>query len=140
MRIEKIILAVAGIFAGLFVAGIAFYIYQTTKTISPSSIKTITLQKPTPAGNLVPLVISSPTDESVITSRVVQINGKTSPQATVIVTTDGTDTIVNPSSDGNFSLSMTVDSGEDRLTITAIMPDGSESQKQITINVTSEDF
>lgn len=139
MRIEKFILAFAGILAGLFVAGIAFYIYQTTQTISPSSIKTITLQKPTPSVD-VPLAITSPTDESVTNSRTISVNGKTSPQATIIVTTDGTDTVVNPSSDGNFSLNITVDSGEDRILVTAIMPDGTETQKIVTVSVTTEDF
>lgn len=140
MRIEKIILAIAGIFAGLFVAGIAFYIYQTTKTISPTSIKTITLEKPTPAANSVPLAISQPADESVTTSRTVQINGKSSPQATIVVSTDTTDAVVSPSSDGNFSLTQTLSVGENRVIITAIMPDGTENQQILTVNVTSEDF
>ena len=140
MRIEKIILAVAGVFAGLFVAGIAFYIYQTTKTISPSSIKTITLQKPTPAQATVALTIDSPADGAVVSSRVVTISGKTNSQATVIVTTDTTDTVISPSSAGAFSLNLTLASGENRVIITAIMPDGSETQKTITVSVTTEDF
>lgn len=140
MRIEKIILAIAGVFAGLFVAGIAFYIYQTTKTISPSSIKTITLQKPTPDQSAVALAIDKPADESVLSSRIIQISGKTNPQATIIVTTDTGDMIVAPSSAGAFSLTVTGTTGENRIIITAILPDGSETQKQMTVNVTTEDF
>ena len=140
MRIEKIILAIAGIAAGLFVAGIAFYIYQTTKTISPSSIKTITLQKPTPSAGSVPLAIDSPVDEAVLSSRVVQISGKTDPKATIVITTDSADTAVSPSADGAFSLSVTLPSGENRVILSAIMPDGAESQKVLTVNITSEDF
>lgn len=140
MRIEKIILAIAGIAAGLFVAGIAFYIYQTTKTISPSSIKTITLQKPTPSAGSVPLAIDSPVDEAVLSSRVVQISGKTDPKATIVITTDSADTAVSPSADGAFSLSVTLPSGENRVILSAIMPDGTESQKVLTVNITSEDF
>src|SRR5690349_2005322 len=123
MRIEKIILAIAGVVAGLFVAGIAFYIYQTTKTISPSSIKTITLQKPTPSAGSVPLAIDSPVDEAVLSSRVVQISGKTDPKATIVVTTDSADTVVSPSADGAFSLNITLPSGENRVILSAIMPD-----------------
>lgn len=140
MRIEKIILAIAGVVAGLFVAGIAFYIYQTTKTISPSSIKTITVQKPTPSAENVPLAIANPADESVVASKVVQINGKTDSKATIVVTTDTTDTVVNPSANGDFSLTVTLDTGENRVIITAIMPDGTESQKTLTVTVTSQDF
>lgn len=141
MRIEKIILAIAGVFAGLFVAGIAFYIYQTTKTISPSSIKTITLQKPTPANDSpVALSIDSPLNEAVTTSRTITVSGKTDPQATIVVTTDTTDTIVNPSAAGAFSLTITAAVGENRIFITAIAPDGQETQKQLTVNVTTENF
>ena len=140
MRIEKIILAIAGVAAGLFVAGIAFYIYQTTKTISPSSIKTITLQKPTPSAGSVPLAIDNPVDEAVLSSRVVQISGKTDPKATIVVTTDDADTVVNPSANGAFSLTITLPTGENRVILTAIMPDGTESQRVLTVNITSEDF
>lgn len=140
MRIEKIILAIAGILAGLFVAGIAFYIYQTTKTLSPTSIQTITVQKPTPSANDVPLVIENPADESVVTSKILQITGKTDSKATVVVTTDTNDVVVQPSSDGNFSLTITLDSGENRILITSIMPDGTESQKTLTVSQTTQDF
>ncbi|HSD98857.1 MAG TPA: hypothetical protein VLB73_04150 [Patescibacteria group bacterium] len=140
MRIEKIILAIAGVFAGLFVAGIAFYIYQTTQTISPSNIKTITLQKPTPDVNAVPLSVDSPADESVTSSKIVTVSGKTQPQATIVVTTDTTDTVVKPSSSGAFSLTVTLATGENRIFLLAVMPDGSESQKVLTVNVTTEDF
>ena len=141
MRIEKIILAIAGIFAGIFVAGIAFYVYQTTKTISPSSIKTITLQKPTPTDTMpVPLSIDSPIDESVGTSRTITVSGKTDPQATIIVTTDSSDAVITPSTVGAFSLAITVATGENRLLISSIMPSGQETDKQLTVNVETDNF
>lgn len=141
MRVEKIILSIAGILAGLFVAGIAFYIYQTTRTISPTTIKTITLQKPTPANvNAVPLALDSPTDESVVTSRTITVSGKTNPNVTIVVTTDTGDSVVSPSSAGAFSLNLTLDTGENRILITAIDPSGQETQKQLTVSVETEDF
>lgn len=141
MRIEKIILAIAGVIAGLFVAGIAFYIYQTTRVISPSTIRTITLQKPTPANDSpVLLAIDSPVDESVTMSRIVTVSGKTDPTATIIVTSDTTDTVVYPSSSGAFSLTVTLASGENRLLVSAVTPDGQETQKQLTVSVVSDNF
>lgn len=141
MRIEKIILSIAGVFAGLFVAGIAFYIYQTTRTISPTTIKTITLEKPTPANAAaVPLALDSPTDESVVTSQTITVSGKTNPNVTIVVTTDTGDMVVTPSSAGAFSLNLTLDTGENRILITAIDPSGQETQKQLTVSVETEDF
>lgn len=140
MRIEKIILAVAGVFAGLFVAGIAFYIYQTTKTISPSSIQTITVEKPTPSASPVPLVVSEPSDNAVLSSRVVDIKGKTDAKATLIISIDSGEKVVSPSGDGSFDVNLTLASGENRVIILSVMPDGSETQQTLAINVTSEDF
>ena len=140
MRIEKIILAIVGVVAGLFVAGIAFYIYQTTRTISPTTIKTITLASPTPSAAPIPLVVQSPTDGQVSTSRIITVSGKTDPQATVVVTTDTTDNVVTPSASGDFSLSVTTSGGENRIVITAILPNGQEAQQTLTVGVQSNDF
>lgn len=141
MRVEKIILSIGAVLVGLFVAGIAFYIYQTTRTISPGSIQTITINKPTPtSGPAIPLLIDTPTNESVIASRVVSMAGKTDPKATVIVTTDTTDTVVTPTATGAFSLTLTLDSGENRIIVTSVMPDGQDVQKILTVSVTSENF
>ncbi len=141
MRIEKIILSIGAILVGLFVAGIAFYIYQTTRTISPGSIQTITINKPTPTpGPQIPLSIDTPIDESVVSSQIVAMSGKTDPTATLIVTTDTTDTVVTPASTGAFSLTLTLSSGENRIILTSVLPNGQETQKVLTVNVTTENF
>lgn len=140
MRIEKIILAIAAVMAGLFVAGIAFYIYQTTKTLSPSSIKTITLKPSPPSGPDVLLTVDNPADESVTSSRVISINGKTDPQATIIVTTDSLDTVISPTSTGAYSLTLTLAPGENKIVLMAVMPNGQETQKNLTFSVESDNF
>ncbi len=140
MRIEKIILAIVGVVAGLFVAGIAFYIYQTTRTISPTTIKTITLASPTPSPSPVLLAVQSPSNGQVSTSKIVTVSGKTDPQATLVVTTDTTDTVISPSAAGDFSLSLTLQTDENRILVTAILPNGQETQQTITVGVQSNDF
>lgn len=141
MKFEQLILSFVAVVFGLFVAGVAFFIYQSTKTVSPNTIKTISIKQtsPTPTSS-VPLTIDSPTDESVVTSKVVTVSGKTDPTATVIVSTDGTDTIVNPSSMGTFSLTVTVTDNENIVHILAVMPDGKETLKTLTVNYATENF
>ncbi len=141
MKFEQLILSFVAVVFGLFVAGVAFFIYQSTKTVSPNTIKTISIKQtsPTPTSS-VPLTIDSPTDESVVTSKVVTVSGKTDPTATVIVSTDGTDTIVNPSSMGAFSLTVTVTDNENIVHILAVMPDGKETLKTLTVNYATENF
>jgi len=140
MRAEKVILSIAGIFIGVVVAAVVFYIYQTTKSISPSSIKTITITKSPVNPSPVMLSVDSPTDGDVVTSRVLQVSGKTDPTATIIITTDSGDTTVYPTTDGNFSASITIDSGENRIFISAITPDGKETQKSYMVSQTQEKF
>lgn len=141
MKFEQIILSFVAVIFGLFVAGIAFFIYQSTKTVSPNNIKTIKIQNTTPTpADAVPLTIDTPADESVATSKIVTVSGKTDPNATVIVSTDTTDTIVSPSSMGAYSLTVTLTDNENILRISAVMPDGKETQKTITVNYTTEDF
>lgn len=141
MKSEKIILSLLALMIGLIVAGGAFFIYQSTKTISPSNIKTITIQKtsPTPTPSVM-LSIVSPADESVVTSKVLTLTGTTSPQATVVVNTSGTDTVVTPASTGAFSLTLTLPDSENTITVTAIAPNGDEVKKVLTVGYTTEDF
>jgi hypothetical protein len=141
MKFEQLILSFVAIVFGLFVAGIAFFIYQSTKTVSPNNIKTIKIQNTSPTpGAAVPLTIDSPVDESVSTTKVITVSGKTDPAATVIVSTDGTDTVVTPTSMGAFSLTVTLTDNENILRILAVMPDGKETLKTLTVNYTTEDF
>lgn len=141
MKFEQLILSFVAVVFGLFVAGVAFFIYQSTKTVSPSTIKTIKIQNTTPTpGSSIPLTIESPADESVATSKIVTVSGKTDPNATIIVSTDNTDTVVSPSSMGAYSLTVTLTDNENILRVLAVMPDGKETLKTITVNYTTEDF
>lgn len=141
MRAEKVILSFLAVLVGLAVAGVGFYIYQTTRTVSPSTIKTITVGKatPTPASSVF-LSVETPSDESVVTSKVITISGKTDPAATLMVSTDATDSVVTPSATGAFSLTVTLTGSENVITITAIDPKGNETQKKLTVAYETENF
>lgn len=141
MKAEQVILSFFAVVIGLIVAGAAFYIYESTRVVSPGSVKTISIKapSPTPAASL-PLVVETPSDNAVVTSKTVTISGKTDPQATVIVSTSDNDTIVSPSSVGSFSLSLTLPDNENELVITAVAPNGTQTQKTITVSVAPDDF
>lgn len=141
MKFEQLILSFVAIIFGLFVAGVVFFIYQSTKTVNPNNSKTISIQHTTPTPPVqVPLSIASPTDESVVTSKVVTVSGKTDPAATITVSTDTTDTIVSPSAMGDFSLTITLTGSENIITISSVMPDGKETTKTLTVSYTTENF
>ncbi|HXS14749.1 MAG TPA: hypothetical protein VN711_01355 [Candidatus Saccharimonadales bacterium] len=141
MKAEQIILSLFAVVIGLIVAGAAFFIYQSTRTISPSSLKTINVTAPTPtSGPSIPLSVDSPQDESVVTSKIVTVSGKTDPSATVMVETSSDDTVVQPSSAGAFSLTITLPDSENTILVTAIGKDGSEVQKTLTVAYETQDF
>ena len=141
MKFEQLILSFVAVIFGLFVAGVVFFIYQSTKTVAPGTIKTINIQhvSPTPASS-VPLTVDTPTDESVVTSKVITVSGKTDPKATVIVSTDTADIVVAPTSMGAYSLTITLPADENIIRISAVMPDGKETQKMLTVSYSPENF
>ncbi len=141
MKLEKVILSFIAISIGLFVAGAAFFVYQIVRAIPQNKIPTISITNPTPTpSNAVQLSVDSPADESVITSRSLTITGKTVPDATLELTTATDDQVVTPTSAGTYSLTTVLQSGENLITITAIAPDGQESQKTFTVTSSTEDF
>jgi hypothetical protein len=143
MSKEKIVFSIIAILLGLLVAGGAFYIYQVTRTINePNAIKnTIVEKRPTPVPqNSNFLVIQEPKDEQVFTKRILNITGKTAPDATIIVSTQSLDQVVEPSKNGDFSLTLTLDDGVNILKTTAIFNNGEEKSITRTVTSTTEDF
>lgn len=141
MKTEKIILSFIAALIGLLAAGVAFYLYQTTKTISPSQVKTVTVAKPTPTPkSSLFLSIDSPEDEDVTDRKTVTITGKTVIGATIVISTESSDQVVQASATGSFSTTATIDNGVNQIEITAIAPNGEEITIVRTITYSTETF
>ena len=143
MKSERIILSSVAILVGLVVAGIAFYFYQMTKTVDESEeekqVTTKTEPTPTPDRNLF-LSVTSPRDEEVVTKKTIIISGKTTADATIVITSETDDEVVKPSRNGDFSVTQTLSDGANLLQITAIFPNGEEKRITKTVSYTSENF
>ncbi len=144
MKAEKIILSFIAILIGLLVAGVAFYLYQTTKVVPEDGKKVISANiqaTPTPAPtDPIYLTVDEPKEEAVISKRSVTISGKTKADATVIVSSEEQDQVATPSADGSFTLTHTIGDGTNIIEVTAIFADGTEKTIQKTITYTSEEF
>jgi len=141
MKQERVILSFIMVLIGLLVAGAAFYFYQSTKII-PNTKTNLTISPtptPTPQSTIF-LVLDDPTDESVVSNKTLQISGKTTPDATVIIITDANQEIIQPSSQGNFSTTITLENGENVIQVQAIAPDGGTTLLQRTVTYSTEDF
>lgn len=142
MKTERIILSLIALFVGLLVAGGAFYIYQMTKQIPQDKADTITIKShPTPTPNSNNYVtVDTPKDEAVVDRKTITVSGKTLPNSTLIVSTEGEDQVVKPTATGTYSVTVTIDDGVNLLSITSIFPDGNEKTIKRTVSYSSEDF
>lgn len=143
MKKEKTILSFIAVLIGLLVAGIAFYFYQTTKTISDTKTNTVSI-KPSPIPTInesaMYLNIDTPQDEAVVDKKILTISGKTIKDATIVVLTNSSDDVINTASNGNFSTTVNLEDGENQISITAISPTGEEETVIKTVTYSTESF
>ncbi len=141
MKTERVVLAVIAVIFGLAVAGVAFFIYQSTKVVPDNKIQTIKATPPTPTpSSSISLTIDSPSDESVTDKRSISITGKTAADATIVLNSSTDDQVVTPASTGAYSISTSLSDGANIITITAIAANGDETTKTITVTSSTEDF
>ncbi|OGH18673.1 MAG: hypothetical protein A3F31_05565 [Candidatus Levybacteria bacterium RIFCSPHIGHO2_12_FULL_38_12] len=141
MKTEKVILSFIAIIIGLLVTGIIFFLYQTTKIVPPNKIKNIVLLNPTPPPqSSLFLILDSPRDEEVVDKKIVTVSGKTQPDATVVISTNNTDDVITPASNGAFSSSITINDGQNQIEVVAIAPNGQEAHITKTITFSTETF
>ncbi len=141
MKQERVILSFIMVVIGLLVAGVAFYVYQGTKTI-PGSKTTVSVATPTPTpiGASVYLSLNSPVNESVVDNKTVTVSGKTTPDATIVIITNSDQKVVQPSGQGDFSTTVIITSGTNLIRVTAFGSDGQSETMQRTITYSTEDF
>ena len=142
MRKETILLSLAAIAIGLLVAGGFFYGYQYWTNQPKAQEKTITLNPtPTPVStNSEELMVSEPTDETVVDSKSVRVSGKTVPGSLVIITSEIDEQVAEPADNGNFSVTTTVGEGVNIIQILTILPTGEERKAVRTVTYSTESF
>lgn len=144
MKAEKVLLSFVAVLVGLVAAGLAFYLYQATRTVSSSKTKPIIIA---PSPTQAPLSdkehlfkIDNPKEEAVFDKKLITVSGKTISGATLIVATEDADQVVKPAQNGNFTLTMTIPDGTSIMQITAIFPDGTEKKEIRTVTFSTESF
>jgi hypothetical protein len=141
MKQERVILSFVAVLIGLLAAGLAFYFYQSTKTVSNPNQITLNAPSPTPTPRpTVYISLSNPNDETIVSSKTLTINGKTNPNATIIIYTSGDQQVIQPSTQGDFSTTIAIDDGENLIKITSILPGGEITSVQRTVTYSTENF
>lgn len=138
---ERIVIIFIAVTLGLLTTTIGFFLYESSKpakniTPTPSPGKS----EPKISQDKITLTISEPNDEIVVANRTVRVRGKTDPQNTVIISTNEEDEVVKPTSLGDFTASVSIDAGVNKLIIQAITPEGEKREIIQTISFSSEEF
>ena len=141
MKQERVILSFVMVLIGLLVAGAAFYFYQSTKKVLPSKEISTNSVAPIPITNpTFYLTVNEPKDESISDKKTIKISGKTDPSATVVILTVSDQQIVQPSKQGDFSTTISIDNGTNYIKIQAITKTGEIQTIQRVVSYTTEDF
>ena len=141
MSKEKIVLCFIAVVLGILATGVVFYLYQTTKTIPSSKIKTIKITSPAPTPKpSVYLTIKEPADEKVVNKKVVTVSGTTQKDATIVVLSPVDEDVVKPAGTGDFSTTINIADGQNNIEITAISPNGEEIRVTRTVTFSTEEF
>jgi len=141
MKKERVLLSFIATLIGLLVTAIVFYLYQSTKTVPPSKIKTISVAAPTPTPKpSIFLNILKPVDESIVGKKIIIVSGTTTPDATVIILTPIDQEIALPTSKGDFSTTVDIDDDQNIVEIISVRPNGEELKIQKTVTFSTEEF
>lgn len=136
---ERIVIVFIAIAIGLLVTTLIFFLYQQTKTIPQKTINTLRGPTTTPPAKVY-LAVETPVDEQISDRRSIQVKGKTDPDNTIIVSSNIEDEVVKPTSDGRFSVTITIDAGANVLVTRAIAPTGEETEDKRVITFSTEEF
>ena len=139
---EKAVLSLIAVFLGLLSAGVAFYFYENSKAIPPKDeIKTVAAISPSPTPKpYIILTINKPVDEEVVQKKIITISGKTTSDAIIILLTENAEQIITPTSNGDFSTTITIENGQNIIEITAIAPNREMVKAIRTVTFSTEEF
>lgn len=144
MKAEKVVLSFVAVLIGLIAAGIAFYLYQATKTVpnqQPKNLRIVETPTPAPLSDKAHLFkIDNPKDEAVFAKKLLTVTGQTVDGTSIIVSTEDDDQVVKPTSKGDFTSTITIPDGTSVMQFTAIFPDGTEKKITRTVTFSTENF
>jgi len=120
---EKFLTIGIGLFVGITIAGMYFFITsylpswqkgQPKVTFSPTNN-----QKPAD-GNQLTVTIDKPDDHSSTTSSEVSVNGRAQPGTKLILFSNADEKVASSDANGNFTISVKLEDGENQISVTAV--------------------
>jgi hypothetical protein len=103
------------------------------QSITASSDKQIPTVSPIANNSAVTLTLTSPEDEAFTSTNTITVSGKTTPSATVVLTYEGEEQILQADLAGNFSTTVNLIAGYNQITATSFDKSGQSSSQSITV-------
>jgi hypothetical protein len=139
MKKEVLLAIIIGFGLGLL---ITFGVWQANKALKqvapkqalpPSQVQEEKTPSPTPPPSQIGLTITSPEDNSIINKEKIDISGKTSSGAIVVITYEEGEKIVEADENGNFTSEITLVGGANEITVSAYDQEGNEVTKTLNL-------
>ncbi len=140
---ERLIIVFVAVIIGLIVTTAAFFLYQSTLNVKKeegiTKSESKTNSKNTTDGKLF-ITIDEPKNESVVSTRTIQIKGRTNNENTLIASSNQEDVVANPTEDGTYAITLSIEVGTNKIIVRAVNPDGEEVQETRIVSFTTEEF
>lgn len=139
---ERIIIVFIAVLIGLLITTLGFFLYESSKNVPEEKPKTITKKpvKTEEGEEKINLAISEPKNESIVDRRTIQVKGKTDAQNLLVVSSNQEDVVATPTTDGKFSVSLTIDAGTNIIITRAINTHGEGKIDERTVTYSTEEF
>ncbi len=138
MRKEVIVAILLGLSLGLIVSYGVYRARKSLQTSDTSSQQTDNGASPNPSASPhTSLVLVSPDDESIQTTKDVKVTGTTLPNALVVIFVNDKENITNADSSGNFSIETELQPNANVITVRSIDEDGNTAEEKRTVIFTN---
>lgn len=111
---------------------------ETPKDVSTSPSSNTTPAPSTSTKGTLPLKITTPQDEDLLTKNTVKLSGTTTAGAAVSLVYETGETILQADTSGNFSTDITLEGGFNTITVTASNSKGETSTTTLTLTYTTQ--
>lgn len=136
---ERIVIIFIAVTLGLLATTIGFFVYENAKPNKKVEVSNKKPEEPVSNQKVITLTISTPADESVTNKRSVDVKGKTDPQNTVIISTNQEDVVAQPTDLGEFTATVAIDTGVNKLVVESINPNGESTKIERTISFSADE-
>ncbi len=133
--LETVAAIIVGIILGTLVA-VSLWLFKNNKislNLKPNAAKVTITPQPQKTPQNFFLTLTQPQDQAVVNDPKISLVGKTAGFSRVIISQNEQDLIIKADNNGSFTANLTLDEGDNEITVTSFGPNQSFKQQNLTI-------